>query len=51
MKKAYINPTTEVINVELQQFCEASVGIGENYDGDDSILSGDEIDVWSIISK
>ena len=50
MKKAYINPTTEVINVELQQFCEASIGIGENYDVDD-ILSGDEIDVWSIISK
>ena len=51
MKKAYINPTTEVINVELQQFCEASIGIGDkNYDGDD-ILSGDEIDVWSIISK
>ena len=51
MKKAYINPTTEVVNVELQQFCEASVGINGEYDGESGILSDDEIDVWSIISK
>ena len=41
MKKTYIKPTTEFVNVELQQFCEVSIGIGGNYDGETEVLSLD----------
>ena len=52
MKKAYINPTTEVVDVELQQFCATSIGVGKNYDGESDVLSRDnEFDIWSLIES
>ena len=53
MKKTYINPTTEIVNVEMAQMIAAS---GEfngllDTDGDDGgkALSNDDFDLWDAI--
>ena len=51
MKKTYQKPTTEVVNVELQQFCETStdIGIGGNYGGGDVQSRDDDFDLWDAL--
>ena len=56
MKKAYINPTTEIVNVETAQMIAASP---EGFNGElngvgaagSSALSNDEFDIWSLIES
>ena len=50
MKKTYQKPAMEIVNVELQQFCQASIGIGRNYDGESEVLSrDDDFDLWDVL--
>ena len=54
MKKAYINPTTEIVNVEMAQMIAASDNFNRefNTDGADGskALSNDDFDLWDIIN-
>ena len=47
MKKTYMNPEITIVNVELQNICEASIPVGEDYAGGD-VLSRDNFDIWGI---
>ena len=52
MKKEYINPTIEVINLETAQMIAESTTIptdGGSYDPSDGfdILSGRDLDIWN----
>ena len=51
MKKTYINPTTEIVNVETAQMIAASFNGALNGEGaaGGSALSNDEFDIWSLI--
>ena len=48
MKKAYINPTTEVVNVETAQMIAVSIDL-ENKNAEDAGMSNDDFDIWSLI--
>ena len=52
MKKTYINPTTEIVNVEMAQMIAIS-GFDDMLDGEgaagEKALSNDELDIWSLI--
>ena len=48
MKKTYINPTTEIINVETAQMIALSLS-DTPFDGNTGIESRDEFDIWSLI--
>ena len=48
MKKTYINPATEIVNVETAQMIALSTG--DSYNGNDDIESrDDEFDIWNVI--
>ena len=53
MKKTYINPTTEIVNVEMAQMIAASGDFNRMLDTNgasgSSALSNDEFDIWSLI--
>ena len=47
MKKTYINPTTEVVNIETAQMIALSVG--GPYEGGDIESRDDDFDIWDAI--
>ena len=49
MKKEYINPTIEVINLETAQMIAESIFTDGSYDPDKGfdILSGRDLDIWN----
>ena len=49
MKKEYINPTVEIINIETAQMIAQSIGIGEPLESADGAESRDEFDLWGLI--
>ena len=52
MKKEYINPTIEVINLETAQMIAESaptVGFGDWVNSADGAESRDEFDLWDVI--
>ena len=51
MKKTYINPTTEIVNVEMAQMIAISFDGALNGEGaaGEEALSNDELDIWSLI--
>ena len=50
MKKAYINPTTEIVNVEMAQMIAASIDL-ESKDAVGVGMSNDEFDIWGLIES
>ena len=51
MKKEYINPTTEIVNVETAQMIAQSISIGDPIDSAVGAESRDEFDIWSLIES
>ena len=49
MKKEYINPAVEVINIETAQMIADSLGIGDSVDSATDAESRDEFDIWDAI--
>ena len=47
MKKEYINPTIEVINLETAQMIAESLTIGEPIESADGAESFGDFDLWS----
>ena len=49
MKKAYINPTIEIANIETAQMIATSLPFGDPMDSAAGADSRDEFDIWSLI--
>ena len=49
MKKEYINPAIEVINLETAQMIAESLTIGDPIESADVAESRDEFDLWDVI--